>query len=194
MECREHLQARLMKPQETSSDSLSQRSSSRVSQRSKSGSIIANEEPPVQPYASTDRQNLPPGEVSSSSGLSIPELSMEVEDGGIAHSDSVDSLPVPIVSQSFAQHVRAELDSLATKSASADLPQWVAQANKKACASEPEAVRKVVAESQVHQRVDLLPEVSEVSRQKSPPISTHASKTNPVSEGERRSPPYLHMG
>ena len=85
----------------SSSDSLSQRSSSRASKRSRSGNVAANGELPAQPLASTDKQDVPPGEVSSSSGMSIPELSMEVEDGGVTHSDSVDSFPVPIVSQSF---------------------------------------------------------------------------------------------
>ena len=131
MECRAHLQARLFNLNTSPSDTLSQRSSSRTSNRSRvadapvttteCGSMLT-------PMNATETTTV---DSSSSSGLPIPELVAEVEDGGVTRSDSVGSFTAPVISQSFAQNVRGELDSLSTKSASADLPHWADHANKK---------------------------------------------------------------
>ena len=83
----------------------------------------------------TDRRPAPPPsglgqtDLSASSGLSIPEFVTSIEDGGVVPSDAMTFDTAPVVSLSSAQNVRAELESLEAKSASADLSQWARQAN-----------------------------------------------------------------
>ena len=69
-----------------------------------------------------------PVDSSSSSGLSIPELVDCIVDGKVPSEDSP-ACAIPAISQSFAQSVRAELESLSSKGAAADLSTWAKQAN-----------------------------------------------------------------
>ena len=109
--------------QRDTSDCLSQGSSARMSDRSTCGerSLATPKEPASLP------ESVPAviGSVdsSSSSWLSIPELITRTDDGEENVTDDGSSASSPLVSQSFAQNVRAELESLSNKGDAADLSQ-----------------------------------------------------------------------
>ena len=126
-ECRDHLQARFLAPSPSPTDSLGQRSSSKVSDRSVD---VRSGPPGAAPVSgpTSGSSAVEPIDSSSSSGLSIPELVDCIDDGNVPSEDSFTSA-IPVFSQSFAQNVRAELESLSSKGAAADLSIWAKKAN-----------------------------------------------------------------
>ena len=140
VECGDHSQARFLMRSVSPADSLSRRSSSKVSARSagaSSGAIPVSHSVSVNSVAD-------PIDFSSSSGLSIPELSDCIDDGNVPSGDSFSGSVSPI-SQTFAQNVRAELESLSAKGAAADLSLWAKQANQEIAAKGPQPIHQVVS-------------------------------------------------
>ena len=157
MECRDRLKSRVISQNVTPADSLSQGASSEMSARSTCGESSG---PSVETPVSRPVPTAPsagPIDSPSSSGLSIPDLIACAEDGSTNATDDASSASVPPVAHSFAQNVRADLESLSSKGESADLPQRVRRANQEINADgEVVDSGKSATQSNVGQSVDSL--------------------------------------
>ena len=127
---RRHLHPTLMSLRQAPTDPINSRDSTKISARSAGGASETIPRPINKALEKGARQPPFGSRVShSSSEMSIPDLRFRCDDKGPSTSLKSMSSFEPVVSASFAQTARRELESSAVKRDAYDFPQWANGAN-----------------------------------------------------------------